>query len=244
MLTLPQSLEEAIAQAQTATKSALADGYKRIQVELVFPEIDLKAQVITKEFISIFADNLAVLKIFFTDSGAAALAKRDWGKTEFKINDVGTSRSPMDGKITDEDEIFIFVSASSMEVLQVEKFCELIGDRPVIFLNPRLEDAAIVGIGYAARQLRERFLNNIFSCYYVRPLDGAALFRCYPQQWQVFLQENEDYNLIAELPKKPMGDELDQILGKVNNEKNPEGAKPKTGSFFTDLQRFLKALTN
>ncbi|MFM6454645.1 MAG: DUF1995 family protein, partial [Planktothrix sp.] len=35
----PNSLEEAIEQAKQATKAALADGYKLIQIELVFPEI-------------------------------------------------------------------------------------------------------------------------------------------------------------------------------------------------------------
>ncbi len=246
MMQLPTTLESAITQAKTATINALNDGNTRIQVELVFPEIALKAQSITEDFITIFADQYAGLKVFFPDTGAAALAKRDWGKTEFKIDDVGTSRSPMDGKIMPENEVFIFVSPSSVEVQQIEKLCTEIGDRPIIFLNPQLEDTAIVGIGVAARQLRERFLNTIQSCYYVRALEGAALFRCYPSLWQVWIEENEEYQLLAEVPQKPLSDELDKILGKVAPEggENTSITRPKTGGFFGELKRFVKALTN
>lgn len=38
MTELPNSLSEAIAQSREATQKALADGYTRLQVELVFPE--------------------------------------------------------------------------------------------------------------------------------------------------------------------------------------------------------------
>jgi len=47
----------------------------------------------------------------------------------------------------------------------------------------------------------DRFLNAIESCYHIRPLDGAALFRCYPSPWQVWLETGEDYQLITELPR-------------------------------------------
>jgi len=42
-----------------------------------------------------------------------------------------------------------------------------------------------VGIGYAARQLRERFLSILESCYYFRPLESAIVYRSYPSMWQV-----------------------------------------------------------
>ena len=53
---IPQSLDEAINQAQFATQKALDDGLTRLQVELVFPEIPLKAQMITKKFADFFGD--------------------------------------------------------------------------------------------------------------------------------------------------------------------------------------------
>ncbi len=93
MAELPQTLDEAIVQAREATQAALNDGYTRLQVELVFPEIALQAQSIAWQFTPIFEQYGSGLKVLFPDAGAAALARRDWGETPFKVTDIGTSRS-------------------------------------------------------------------------------------------------------------------------------------------------------
>lgn len=244
MSELPNTLEEAIAQAQVATQAALAAGKTRLQVELVFPEIALQAQSIAQQFIPLFAQLGLKPKVFFPDTGAAALARRDWGDMPLIIDDVGTSRTPVERKIQPEDEAFLLIAPSAVEVAQVEKMCNLAGDRPFILLNPQLEDIYVVGIGYAARQVRDRFLNTIESCYYIRPLQGAALFRSYPSLWQVWLEIEDDYQLIAQAPERPVGDALDQILAKATGTSatadTPPSRKP---GFLTNLQRFLDALT-
>ncbi|MBD2181818.1 DUF1995 family protein [Planktothrix sp. FACHB-1355] len=245
MAELPNTLEEAIAQSRQATLAAIADGYTRLQVELLFPEIALQAQSIAKQFIEVFEDRIGQVKMFFPDAGAAALARRDWGEVPFKIQDIGMGRTPIENKIQPEDEIFLLVNLSSVEVAEVEKLCNAVGDRPVILLIPHLEDAGTVGIGYAGRQLRERFLNTLQSCYYVRPLQGAAVFRCYPGPWQVWLEVGDNYNLIAELPQKPVGEEVDRIIfdaiGPTDSD-TAETPRPKKPGFFTNMQRFLRAL--
>lgn len=239
MTELPKTLEDAIAQAQAATQAAIADGYTRLQVELLFPE--LKLMPVALQFIPTW-EQLSQLKVFFPDAGAAALARRDWGDVPFKIFDVGTGKVSVQKQIQPEDQTFLFIAPSAVEVAQVEKLCEEAGSRPVVLLNPRLEDVAIVGIGYAGRQLRTRFLNNIEPCYHLRPLDGAALFRCYPSSWQVWLETGNDYQMIAELSKKPDGEELDQIL--TGSSTQPAGSsQPKKPSLFTNLQRFLRTLS-
>jgi len=57
----------------------------------------------------------------------------------------------------------------------------------------RLEDVAIVGIGYAAQQCVIAFLNNE-SATTLRPLEEAALFPLL--QWQVWRGTEDDYQLI------------------------------------------------
>lgn len=244
MTILPNTLDDAIAQAKEATKIALNDGCTRLQVDLVFPEIALQAQSIAQQFIPIFEELGIVPKVLFPDTGAAALAKRDWGTVGFTIDDVGTSRTPVEQKIKPEDEGFLLVAPSAVEVAQVEKLSIIAGDRPFILLNPQLEDVSVVGIGYAARQLRDRFLGTIETCYYLRPLDGAAILRSYPSLWQVWLETDEQYQLIAEETQRPVGEGLDQILAKATNTDttNEASALKKTG-FLTNLQRFLNALT-
>lgn len=244
MSELPNSLEDAIAQSRVAVQAALADGCTRIQVEFLFPE--LKFMPVAEQFLPLFTEYDSRLKIFFADAGAAALARRDWGDAPFQILDIGTGRAAsLQTKIQPEDEIFLFIAPTSVEVPQLEKLCEVIGDRPLVLLNPRLEDAGTVGIGYTARKVRDRFISTIESAYYLRPIDDeTALYRCYPGQWEVWLETDGEYQRIAELPKRPSGDELDLILLKGQPQTTTDATPAKKPSVFKSLQRFLKALSS
>ncbi len=237
MVTIPQDLDEAIAQAKTATIAALEAGYTRLQVELAIPE--LKIMPIAEQFLSIFADYGSDLKVVFPDAGAAALARRDWGPMAFEIRGLDEIRA----QLRTDDRAILVIEPSAVEVGDVEKLCTEAGDRPVVLLNPHLEDVATIGIGYAGRQLRERFLNTLESCYYFRPLEGAVLFRCYPTPWQVWQEHDGGYALLAEMPTKPVGDILDQILIKDDEESlKPLPGQPSKAGFLTNLERFLRAL--
>lgn len=240
MIALPKDLDETILQAQAATQEALDAGYTRLQVEILIPE--LKIQPVVETFIKPFTEMGSALRLFFPDPGAAALARRDWGETPYAVRGIGE----MKATIEPEESLFIFVEPSSVEVAEVEKLCAEAGDRPVIFLNPCLEDVATVGIGYAGRQLRERFLSQITSCYYLKPLEGAALFRAYPQNWQVWLETEDNYTLQADVPEKPLGEALDRLIyGEPEASENapseaPRGNKP---GLLANMQRFLRALS-
>jgi hypothetical protein len=246
MNTFPQDLPEAVAQAKEATQKAIADGYTRIQIELVIPEIALQAQFLALEFANLFVETGLSVKVMFPDTGAAMLAKRDWGETPFQVTDLGSRYTPVDTQVADTDEIFIVACPSSVEVDRVEKLCQLTGDRPVLLLIPQLEDVAVVGIGLAARQLRERFISTLYTCYYIRPLENASILRCYPSQWQIWLEKEEQYELAMELSNKLVGEELDRILLKLTTPEEGETTvntqRKKTG-IFSELQKFLKALS-
>ncbi|MGB3516564.1 MAG: DUF1995 family protein [Elainellaceae cyanobacterium] len=238
---LPKSLEEAIAEAMVATQAALEDGYTRLQVELVFPE--LRMMPIAQQFLSAFEDRGSRLRVFFPDAGAAALARRDWGDKDYAIRGMGELKA----KMQPDEELFIFIEPSSVEVGQLEELCTEAGDRPVVLLNPRLEDIATIGIGYAGRQLRERFLSQFDSCYYLQPTDGAAISRSYPASWRVWLEREEgEYELIAEEPRKPVGEALNQLLLQAIGGGESEAAQPSTmkrPGLLSGLQQFLRALS-
>jgi hypothetical protein len=246
--TFPQTLDEAVEQAKTATRAAISDGYRRLQVELVVPEIALKSQLLAWEFANLFAEYGSGVKVMFPDTGASALAKRDWGEMPFQITDMGSRFTPIENNIAPEDEIFIVTCPSAVEVERAEILCNLAGDRPVIFLIPQLEDVAVVGIGLTARRLRERFIKTIYSCYYLRPLEGAAILHSHPAPWQIWLESAGEYQLATELSSKPMGEDLDRLLLKLTNpegEANSDLQKPKRKQqgFLGNLQQFLKALS-
>ncbi len=245
MTHIPQTLEDAIAQAKEATTNALNDGCQRIQIDIVLPEIALKSQTIAQEFLPLFTQYGEGLKVVFSDTGAASLARRDWGETIFKISDLGSSRTPVEYKISDEDQAFLVVCPSAVEVAQVEKLCNLAGDRPVVLLIPQLENIAMIGIGYAARQLRERFLSTIETCYYLKPSDELSILRQYPNPWQVWLQKDDNFELIAEEPQKPMSDTLDLILRGLSGEgeAGETTTTSKNTGIFGSMKQFLKALS-
>ena len=240
MSQLPTTLEESIELAQAATIAAIAAGHQRITIEILIPE--LKSMNLARQFIDAFSEHGNTLKVLFSDTGSAALARRNWTDVNFKIDDLGSSRSPIVDKIQDEDQLFIAIEPSAIEVAQVEKLCNAAGARPVILFLPKLEDAAIVGIGYAARQLRDRFLTTLTCAYYIKPLETSAIYRCYPAQWQVWLEQDDDYTLLAESPHKPVGDELDAIL--MPSSPSADGTPtPKAPSIFASLGRFLRTLS-
>ncbi|MEM8780642.1 MAG: DUF1995 family protein [Cyanobacteria bacterium P01_G01_bin.49] len=245
MLEVPNSLEQVVSQAKEAAKLALKDGVGRICLEIVIPEIELQAQSLALEFISLFEGQESGLKVIFPDTGAAALARRDWGETTFRVTDLGSRITTVENKVSEADEAFLVVSPSSVEVGTVEKLCNLADHRPVILLIPQLEDVSIVGIGYAARQLRERFISTLDSVYYFRPLDGAVVLRSYPSAWLVYLEKEEGYELITEEPQKPIGEALENIILKATkgNEENRDFPQLKKSGMFANMKRFLRALS-
>ena len=242
---IPSSLEAAIAQARTATQAAIQAGIPRMLVELVYPE--LKVMPVAEQFYPVLQEMGLSFKLFFPDAGAAALARRDWNNPDFSIRGIGERAD----QIAPEDEAFVFVEPSSVEVNAVEAMCDQAVGRPVIMLNPRLEDIATIGIGYAGRQLRERFLSTLESAYYLRPLEGAVVFRCYPNPWQVWQEVAEgQYQLLADLPQKPSGEVLERLLyGEPTAAAEASGSpaaiaapRPKRG-LLAELQSFIRALT-
>lgn len=243
---IPNSIEAATEQAKAAVQAALANGITRLQVEMAIPE--LKHQPIAEQFLESFQSQQ--FKVLFPDAGAAALARRDWKDPDFTIRGLGELANPVDP----DDDLYLVVNPSSVEVALVESLCNEATDRPVILLNPKLEDVAVVGIGYAARQLRDRFLSQIETCYYIRPLDAAAVYRCYPGPWQIWKETAPNqYEWLVDLPSRPSGEDIERILyaeeddsAKAEaNQGTPSGtsSKGRKKSIFSELQQFLRALS-
>lgn len=242
MAELPDSLEAAIAQSREATRAAIQAGVGRMLVEFVYPE--LKVMPVAEQFYPVLQDMGLTFKIFFPDAGAAALAKRDWQNPDFSIRGINERVDP----IAPEDEVLLFIEPSSVEVNAVEELCNAAVGRSIIMLNPQLEDVATIGIGYAGRQLRERFLSTLESAYYLRPLEGAVVFRCYPEPWQVWRElEDGQYELLADFPQKPSGEAIERLLFGETDEADGTSeattpARPKRG-LLSELQSFIRALT-
>lgn len=145
--------------------------------------------------------------------------------------------STVDELVDPDDRAFVFIAPTAVEVSVVEQVCNAAGEHPVILFNPRLEDIGTVGLGYTARQIRDRFLNTFEPCYYLRPMEQAAMLRCYPAPWQIWLEGSEAYSLLAEELQKPDSERLDQIFAAASD----KGQQPKR-SLIDRMQQFLRAL--
>ncbi len=230
---LPDSLDTAIQQAAEATNAAIAAGISRLQVEWLFPE--LKPMPIAQQYLAQPLDLGTQVKVFFSDTGAAALARRDWGDTPYAIFGIEELVEP----VQPEDTAFVLVAPTPVEVQRAEKICQQAEDRPFVLLNPKLQDVAVVGIGSAGRQLRERFLSTLESCYYLCPLQEGAILRSYPSPWQVWWETSEDqYQLLAEETERPSNERLNQILAQLD-----QSDQPKKMGLLQNLQQFLNALS-
>ncbi len=239
---LPATLEVAITQAREATRAAIAAGMPRILVDFAIPE--LKIQPVAEQFYPLFQEMGLTFKVYFPDAGAAALAKRDWGNPDFSIRGINEAK----GRIEPEDEAFLIVEPSAIEVNDVEAFCNEASGRFVVLLNPKLEDIATIGIGYAGRQLRERFLSTLDYAYYLQELEAGTLLRCYPGPWQVWSagSEGAEATLLGEFPQRPNGEQVAKLFTPVADAASAEaapGVVPKGKGVLAELQGFLRALS-
>ncbi len=225
---LPNNLEDATEQAIAATHKAISDGGNRIIVDLRFPE--LKAMSIAYQFAYSFNHLYGKeWQAIFSDAGAAALAKREWAELDVSVRGVNEGRRA----IQEEDKAFLLIEPTSVEVELVEKLAQLAGDRPFVMLNPRLENSE-VGLGLSARQMRDRFLSTFETAYYIKPLELGALWRCYPQTWQIWQETEEGMRSMAEVAQRPSSDDIDRLFKQKTGK--------QSGSFLGRLQQFFNAL--
>lgn len=236
-MVFPDSLEASISQAVEATKAAIAAHQTLLQIEIAIPE--LKPLPVAQQYLSQLPELQGNVKVFFSDTGAAALARHQWQDIPHELRGIEELLEP----VQPEDDAFVFIAPTPVEVGKVEQICNQAGERLCILLNPKLEDVSIVGIGMAGRSLRERFLNRIEPCYSFFPLEQGALIRSYPNDWQVWWapqteEPDSEYQLVASEPSRPSGERLGEILTPMMA--TEQVRKP---SLFGNMQQFWKALT-
>lgn len=228
-LMLPNTLEEATAQAIASLDMALRDGISRILIDLRFEE--LKPLPVAYEIAIYLREKYDTRwQALFADAGMAALARRDWGDPDISLRGINEGRAA----VRPEDEAFLLVAPSAIEVEQLEKLLALANGRPFIMFNPRLENAE-VGIGLYARRLRERFINTFTVVYHLQPLEQGALYHAYPYQWQLWQnpQVPETQMKMIYEGDRPSLEMIDQLFSQKTG---------KRSSILTRLQNLITAL--
>ena len=205
MSELPNTYNDALEDCVRGIQQASLAGKFRQEVVLRSPGLDVL------EVVRYVAERLAEDRerpplVLYPDAGAAALACQRLGEVSYPIQGINQ-------RIADFEAYgaVLLVEISMVEVEALEKLADACGERLFIILNSRLGEAGAVGIGLVGRQLRSRFLSTLEPVFYLQPVEGGALYRSYPSNWQVWKEnahEAEGYSLVSERGTRPTTEEL------------------------------------
>lgn len=208
-----------------------------------------------------------IVRVYFPDEGNAALARRDWlagGGVDLpscvRFGACGGIRSVY-GDLSKDVLVFFFcpkASESDMveEILLKTETAHANSNSTIplltVFVNPQLVDMGVTGFGMAGRMLRERLLDPLEGCYYLRTLAWGALTRTWPNAYSLWEEDTEaegGYQLLRTLPYLPSNPEVEDIYDAISEGKiqvdefgvqinrKPPSALDKFGDFVNGMMR-------
>nr|YP_002048812.1 hypothetical protein PCC_0151 [Paulinella chromatophora]ACB42602.1 hypothetical protein PCC_0151 [Paulinella chromatophora] len=147
--------------------------------------------------------------LLFSDAGSTALAQReapDFHNEIFSFKDYLKYQQ----QDPNPNEILLIVSPEQSDYDLFEEICNR-HRGCILLLNGKLEDIA-VGIGSVARKRRRSFLSNWQPVYVLLVLRGAVLQRRFPNDWELYRQNDYGYSFLVSSQGKPDLEMLDKAL--------------------------------
>ena len=231
LLPLPADLAAAETLLQDAVLEALASGLtKRWGASLRFENLRL-LPVAFRLAQSLNAAGRTVTMLW-PDAGAAALARRDGPELAESILDFRQwmarteDAAPVD--------LLLAVMPQPADYEEFLSVCES-HSGSIIMLNGRLEDAA-VGIGCVARERRRGFVASWQQAFWLQPLEGGALMRCFPGDWHIYRSDPDGYRQVSTQESRPDPETLAATLAG----ESPDGLRQQLDT----VDRFLDGLRN
>jgi predicted nuclease with RNAse H fold len=210
---LPADLRTAETQARDALLAALATtAQRRWSVEWRFE--GLRILPLALRFSRALHQEGRAVHLLFPDAGACALAKRDAPDLGDRMADFRSllNRALEPSEASDEalSGLLVAVAPAAPDYDMFAQICSHWAGS-VVMLNGSLEDAA-VGIGSVARQRRRGFMAEWQVAYALRPLEGSALRRAFPGEWELYRQDPDGYRLVASFDQPPDAEAQAQAL--------------------------------
>ena len=228
---LPADLLMAEAQLQNAVIAALASGAaRRWSANLRFENLRV-LPVALRLARALLAKDCPVL-VVWPDAGAAALARRD--AVDLSAVTMDFNQLKRRESRTPDIRVLLAIGPQPSDYDDFEAVCDGHAG-PVVMLNGRLEDAA-VGIGSVARERRRGFVATWLQAYWLQPLEGGALLRSYPKNWQLFRLDPDGYRPLSSFETRPDPETIAAVLAG----EDPDGLKQQLKS----VDRFLDGLQN
>ena len=135
---------------------------------------------------------------------------------------------------TPDTRLLLAVNPSPADYEEFQALCENHAGA-ILMLNGRLEDAA-VGIGSVARERRKGFVASWQQAYWLQPLEGGALMRCFPDDWRLYRQDPDGFRQLDVLSERPDPDTTSALLAG----EDPDSIKQQ----LSGVDRFLDGLRN
>ncbi|KAL2632410.1 hypothetical protein R1flu_017096 [Riccia fluitans] len=236
---LPSTLEESIDQARTASRQAIKDGVKRLQLEVPLPligatDLDDWPGGIQQQFKAAGPVVTSLLNgLVDSDSYKQASDYRS------SIIDEGDAVGAWEN---DGAALVLFPTADSLE--KVEALCKQ--DRPLLLVNSQWQSGQVISdFGFGSRRKnREDFVNTFQIVYCLKQLrilgEDVRLLKRYPGEWQVFVVDaSGNGECIAVEPERPPYKMLESLL------KSRKGSKAGQGwlaRLFSELEFNQKSL--
>jgi len=190
---VPDSFKAACEEARSCMLAALSGGQRRLFVDLDTTNGDesyttLKTTTptvleLTRAFDA--AEGSGNVQVAFPDSGAAALAKRDWGdelnREDNRLKVVGLEQY----KRNADDVAVVVVVPRASEVDLFAFMVKEAGDWTVVVMNPDLVDMGVTGLSLNAQRLRKEVIDTFDSVFYLRVSPWGVLLRRFPGAWEV-----------------------------------------------------------
>ncbi|CAI5470769.1 unnamed protein product [Closterium sp. Yama58-4] len=257
---LPTDLDGAVRQAAQSAAYFCNGGGTRAIVELLVPDLEIKsdegAQQLLWDTSRTFLDSLKGhldfenVRAIFPDAGSAALLKNQWPDAPFAFS------SLMDRKpVQEQDDVVVLITPEYQQLSVVESIGGMLATedgltRPLIMYNPRLVSGD-VGIGLNVRRLRERFLSTFTTAFCLRPLPVGAIYRRYPNPWQLYLDDPNEpgrYLLFRQQGSKPNIDDIEDMYMAASGGGEPGAEEPsfieQAFGVLSSFNRFMQSLSN
>lgn len=218
---MPASFEAACEEASEAITTALSAGKRRLFIDLDTTNGDATYTTLKTSTPTVLAISrlwqVGRVQVVFPDAGAAALAKRDWEKQTVEDGNTATYHvTGIEQYEADENDTAVLVVVPRAS--EVEKLSELVnsaGDVPVIVVNPDLVDMGVTGLSLNARKLRTSVIDKFDSAYFLRVFSWGVLFRKYPQQWGIWVDDVTEacgFRCVTMLDSRPGTIQIEEIL--------------------------------
>ncbi|GJQ11813.1 hypothetical protein GpartN1_g3604.t1 [Galdieria partita] len=253
--TVPDSLNCLSENSVSALTAAIGAGYRRLLIDIDLQQGDptyttFKSVIpFLREFLRVLEGRqmLASTSLLFPDEGSAAFARKDWNISDCAFFSFASyfRQNRSQGWL-----IMICPSAVDVEVMEqiIDRESPFLSKdaRPTILINPNLVDMGATGLGFNARQLRQRLLGTFESVYFFRVYTWGVLVRQYPFNWSIWFDtenteensssEEASYRLLGTFGNKPSDEAVQETLMKFV----PKTTKETQTNWFHSFLNFLK----